>query len=198
MLLEKDIEHKYIHVDLGTIKPNWFKESVNPFGTVPCIYDDGHPVYESLIVVEYLNEKYPGSFNIYPDDVQERAAIRLIINKFDTSVIYPFMTSKDDESRSKAVVPLNQMLDLIEKLYQDQSNGPLFLGNRLSLVEIAIMPFIDRFTEVLMHFRSYDLLEGRDRIRKAYETCKQRPAFQTTMQDPEFYIAVYTGYVAAM
>jgi len=193
-ILEKDIDIKYYHIDLGTSKPTWFKEHVNPFGTVPCIYDNGNPVYESLIVVEYLNEKYPGSFNIYPDSLLEKAAVRLVVNKFDTGPMYRLLTAKDDESKLKGKEAINQMLDGIEKLFKQQSHGPYFLGNRLSLAEIAIMPFIDRFSTVLKHFRSYDIFEGRESLKNAYEACKQRPAFQSTMQDPEFYIAVYTGY----
>jgi glutathione S-transferase len=47
-------QFKYIHVDLGEDKPAWFKEEVNPFGTVPCIYDHGRGVFESAIIVEFL------------------------------------------------------------------------------------------------------------------------------------------------
>jgi hypothetical protein len=47
-------QFKYVHVDLGEDKPAWFKEAVNPFGTVPCVYDHGHGVFESAIIVEFL------------------------------------------------------------------------------------------------------------------------------------------------
>ncbi len=54
-------QFKYIHVDLGDDKPAWFKEHVDPrFGTVPCVYDHGRGVFESAIVVEYLEEKFAG------------------------------------------------------------------------------------------------------------------------------------------
>ncbi len=48
-------------MDLGDDKPAWFKEHINPrFGTVPCVYDHGQGVFESVIVVEYLEEKFAG------------------------------------------------------------------------------------------------------------------------------------------
>ena len=47
-------------MDLGEDKPEWFKDSINPSGTVPCIVDAGRAVFESAICVEYLEDKFPG------------------------------------------------------------------------------------------------------------------------------------------
>ena len=54
-------EVTYIHVDLGDAKPPWFGDVINPrFGTVPCMVDHGAGVFESPIVVEFLDEKFAG------------------------------------------------------------------------------------------------------------------------------------------
>ena len=54
-------QFRYIHVDLGEDKPRWFKERVSPrFGTVPCIIDFNRRVFESSIIIEYLEDKFPG------------------------------------------------------------------------------------------------------------------------------------------
>jgi hypothetical protein len=34
-------------------------ENVNPYGTVPCLYVDGKGVFESSIICEYIEEKWP-------------------------------------------------------------------------------------------------------------------------------------------
>lgn len=54
-------QFKYVHIDLGDAKPAWYGERINPdFGTVPCVYDAGRGVFESAIVVEYMEESFPG------------------------------------------------------------------------------------------------------------------------------------------
>jgi glutathione S-transferase len=51
----------YVHIDLGEDKPAWYKEHISPaFGTLPCVYDAGTGVFESAIIVEYLEDKFPG------------------------------------------------------------------------------------------------------------------------------------------
>ena len=44
-------KYTYIHIELGDDKPAWYKEVVNPQGTVPCVYDGGKAVFESALVV---------------------------------------------------------------------------------------------------------------------------------------------------
>ena len=56
----------YIHVDLGPIKPEWYQQKVNPLGTVPCLYDDSKPVFESLVVAEYLIDKFCPDSKLIP------------------------------------------------------------------------------------------------------------------------------------
>lgn len=46
----------YIHIDLGARKPEWYQKRVNPSGTVPCLYIGGKPIFESVIVSEYIDE----------------------------------------------------------------------------------------------------------------------------------------------
>ena len=55
-----------------------FKRDVahySPAGRVPVLVDDGFAVWDSLAIVEYLHDKFPGS-NIWPDDIQLRARAR--------------------------------------------------------------------------------------------------------------------------
>ena len=41
-----------------------------PSGRVPCLIDDGQPVWDSLAIVEYLAERHPG---VWPRDADARA-----------------------------------------------------------------------------------------------------------------------------
>jgi len=192
-VLEKDIPIKYYHIDLGTRKQTWFKENINPFGTVPVIFNQGKPVFESQVIVEYLNELNPDKTNLYPTtDLFEKAAIRLFVGKIDFSSIYRLLNAKDEETVRTNIEPVNQQLDLLERLYREHGdeNGPFYLGENLSLVEIMVMPHLDRFATLLSHFRNLNVFDGRERLKAAYDACKLRPAFQITSLAPDFIISV--------
>ena len=49
--------------------------ALNPKGVVPTLVVDGHPIVESAIICEYLDDAYP-DFPLRPADPVERAAMR--------------------------------------------------------------------------------------------------------------------------
>jgi glutathione S-transferase len=57
--------------------------AINPRRKVPAIVDDGFALYESQAIVEYLDERYPGSPRLFPGDVRQRALIRRMVQEAD-------------------------------------------------------------------------------------------------------------------
>jgi glutathione S-transferase len=49
----------------------------SPAGKVPVLLDDSFAVWDSLAIIEYLNEKFPAR-NIWPEDIQARARARCL------------------------------------------------------------------------------------------------------------------------
>ncbi len=49
----------------------------SPAGKVPVLLDDRFAVWDSLAIIEYLNEKFPAR-NIWPEDIQARARARCL------------------------------------------------------------------------------------------------------------------------
>jgi glutathione S-transferase len=47
----------------------------SPAGRVPVLVDDGFSVWDSMAIIEYLHDKFPGH-NVWPDDIQMRARAR--------------------------------------------------------------------------------------------------------------------------
>ena len=41
---------------------------LNPHGVVPTLVVDGHPVIQSNVIIEYLNDKFPEPARLKPDD----------------------------------------------------------------------------------------------------------------------------------
>mmetsp|Transcript_14489 Transcript_14489/g.28041 ORF Transcript_14489/g.28041 Transcript_14489/m.28041 type:complete len:314 (+) Transcript_14489:46-987(+) len=201
-LLEKDVkDFDYQHIDLRDTKPAFYMESVNPSGTVPCLYDDGNAVFESLICAEFVEDKFPGQgTTLLPSDAFERAAVRMVIGYWDKAIplLYRLLRNPDESKDEEIVKDLKSALAKVNSAFEKQSEGPYFLGDRFSLADLAIAPFIDRLSVVLPHYRSFDPFPADcaevSRIVRMYEEVKTRPAFQTTAQDPEYYIHAYSSY----
>lgn len=76
------LEHKAIAYELkvlsfdngDTKKPDFV--AINPRGQVPTIVDDGYALWESLAILEYLDERFVSGRKLYPGGSQERARIR--------------------------------------------------------------------------------------------------------------------------
>jgi len=79
-------------------------------------------------------------------------------------------------------------------MLKSHSNGPFFLGEELSLAEIFAIPFVERFSIILKHYRDLDLLDIDPRLREWHEAATKREAFQKTTRPADFFISGYTKY----
>lgn len=127
---------EYVHVELGPGgKPAWYTEKVNPFGTVPCIYDEGKGVFESMNVAEYLEEKFAGhGVALLPEakgpkaDPVSRAGVRTLLGQFEDkyrATFYALMLNPnaDGEKRRHLEAKIRSSLQEIEGHYKAQQAG---------------------------------------------------------------------------
>jgi glutathione S-transferase len=80
VLYEKTLPYETIPVDLAKKeqkKPEFLK--MNPNGKVPVLVDGDTILYESCIINEYLEEKYPNP-PLLPKDRAQRAKIRIQVD----------------------------------------------------------------------------------------------------------------------
>ena len=69
---------KVLSFDNGDTKRPEFT-ALNPRGQVPTIVDDGFAVWESLAILEYLDERFTSGKKLYPGDAKERSRIRRLV-----------------------------------------------------------------------------------------------------------------------
>jgi glutathione S-transferase len=65
--------------DKDTTKPDFV--AINPRHTVPTIVDDGYAVWESMAILEYLDERFPSAAKLFPGDAAGRARIRRLMQE---------------------------------------------------------------------------------------------------------------------
>ena len=117
--------------------------AATPYGKTPVLVEGETTVFESTIINEYIDERYPQP-PLMPDDPRERAAGRKWGHYCDNSLL-PQLTviaRSKPADREAAVAALERPLDRLEAtLLAVRSAGPYFFGDRFSLLDIAFHTF---------------------------------------------------------
>src|SRR2546430_12031198 len=80
VVAEKNLPYEIVPIDLRSHEqktPSYLK--LNPYGKVPVLTDDATVLYESLIINEYLDEKYPNP-SLMPKEPGKKARARILID----------------------------------------------------------------------------------------------------------------------
>lgn len=124
-------------------RPEFLK--LNPYGKVPVIDDDGRILFESCIINEYLDEKYPTP-SLMPRDPYLRGRGRILIDYALNYIHEPYWALRAEmlkagSERDNAVAEEKRrsLRELMQYLEMDLADKPYFLGG-FSLTDIAIVP----------------------------------------------------------
>ena len=151
-LAEKGLQYEKVTVDItkGEQKKPEFL-AVNPNGKVPALQDDGTTLYESSIIMEYLNDKYPNP-PLLPADPGRRARARVLLhygdNPFDAAcaaivgeVFFKPKGQADENAIAKAQQDLTAVFERLEK---ELGNND-YLAGSFSLADISFASWAPLF-----------------------------------------------------
>jgi RNA polymerase-associated protein len=140
VLAEKGLEHETVVVDLDD-RPAWIYEK-NPLGRVPVLEEDDFVLPESAVIMEYLEERYPEP-PLWPADPAERAAGRLLLERFDQlSRPYYALRRGDVDARERLDAELAGLDSLL-------AGRPFLTGHEFGLADAAYLPWILRAESML-------------------------------------------------
>ena len=140
VLAEKRLEHETVIVDLDD-RPAWIYEK-NPLGRVPVLEEDAFVLPESAVIMEYLEERYPEP-PLWPADPAERAAGRLLVERFDQlSRPYYALRRGDEDARDR----LSEELAKLDVLL---AGRPFLSGREFGIADAAYLPWILRAETML-------------------------------------------------
>jgi glutathione S-transferase len=141
VLAEKGIDYEVVEIDLDD-RPSWLYEK-NPTGRVPVVEeDDGRPLAESAVIMEFLEERYPEP-PLLPADPADRAAVRLLIFR-DGDLTSPYYALRRGEEG--AAEKFDAALGQFEALLAEQ---PYLGGAEYGLADIALVPWFLRARDML-------------------------------------------------
>jgi glutathione S-transferase len=112
----------------------------NPYGKVPVLVDAAGVIYESAIIDEYLEEKFP-EVRLMPSDLLLRAKARIWIDYFSTRLHAAAGDITHDRDPQKAQQRVKQYLTALD---QEMAGKKYLVGNQYSLADITFIPFYTR------------------------------------------------------
>ena len=169
VLAEKNVPHETVTIDLAD-RPAWLVERNPPQGRVPVLEEDGWVLPESVAIDEYLEERYPEPA-LLPADPGERAAVRVLVERFD-DLGKPYYALRRGEEGAEARVS-----DALAGLDAFLATMPFLSGRAYGLADVAYLPWLFRLRD-LMGFS----LAGHDAIGRWLETCSERPAIAAELE----------------
>lgn len=138
------IAEKSIAVDIVEVDPHQPVEdllNLNPYGSVPTLVDRDLVLYDSRVIMEYLDERFPHP-PLLPSDPVNRARFRLALARVEQDW-YGLLDSL--EGGSEQAVPARKMLaDGLTASAEVFAAKPFFLSDEPSLVDCSLGPLLWR------------------------------------------------------
>jgi glutathione S-transferase len=181
-LLEKGISHEHVEVNLFD-KPKAFLDVV-PNGVLPTLVHDGHVLQESIDLCRFVDDLAPET-PLLPASPREKHAANGLLRRFAEPAfgkVYDVLSAKGDEARAKKLVDLRVFLQGMAEALKSRG-GPFFLGERFTIPDLAVFPFLERARVLVGHHRGLDFTseDEFDAVRRFYEACASRASVARTI-----------------
>jgi stringent starvation protein A len=177
------LAEKGIGIEIVSVEPGRFPEDLldlNPYHSVPTLVDRDLVLYDSRVIMEYLDERFPHP-PLMPVDPVTRAQFRLALYRIERDW-YGLVQQIEQELDKKQAVKLKKILrDTILQSADLFKLKPYFLSDEFSLVDATIAPVLWRLTH-------YEIDLPREQAQAIYKYASlvfARPAFRDSLSDLE-------------
>ena len=153
---------------------------INPYNQVPVLVERDLILYESNIINEYLDERFPHP-QLMPADPVMRGRGRLVLFRLEKELFVHVTTLENQaataKEQAKAREAIAQGLTMIAPAYAKNKS---VLGDDFSMIDVALAP-------LLWRLEHYDIKLGKSAapLLKSAERIFQRPAFAEALTPAE-------------
>lgn len=150
------LEHKAIPYELkvlsfqagDTRKPEFV--ALNPRHQVPTIVDGGFALWESTVILEYLDEKFSSGKPLYPGEPRAKARIRRLVREAEEYVgVHGIDPITDEYFGKEGAAPDLEKVDkakarLVEELayFERELRGDFLVGAEPTAADFVLYPWI--------------------------------------------------------
>jgi len=178
------LAEKGVTVDIEDIDPKAVTEEIleaNPYGTLPTLVDRDLALYESNVVMEYLDERFPHP-PLLPVYLVARAESRLWIYRIERDwcvLIDQIKASPDGKKADAARKEFRESLVTIAGIFEEM---PYFMSEEFTLVDCCLAPMLWRLPELGISLPNNRHVKP---LHEYMERLFERPSFQESLTDLE-------------
>jgi len=176
------LAEKNINIDIANVDGPELPEDLmdlNPYHTVPTLVDRDLVLYDSRVIIEYLDERFPHP-PLMPVDPVTRAQFRLALFRIETdwySLAEEFEAEGERKLGAKSKKLLRESILASVDLF---AAGTFFLSEDFSLVDCTIAPVLWR-----LPVYGIDLGSKAGPIEDYMKRVFERPSFQDSLTELE-------------
>ena len=176
------LAEKNINIEIANVEGSDLPEDLmdlNPYHTVPTLVDRDLVLFDSRVIIEYLDERFPHP-PLMPVDPVTRAQFRLALYRIEKdwySLAELFEEDAEKKATGKAKKMLKESILASVELFEAKQ---YFLSDEFSLVDSTIAPVLWR----LPHY-GVDLGNQADAIETYMKRVFARPSFQESLTELE-------------
>ena len=179
VLRAKEVPYEITYIDRDN-RPEWFR-AMSPHSKVPVLVIDGkEALFESNAIAEYLEET--AAPRLHPEDPIQRARNRAwtdYVTTFASAISQTAYSNTEDEFIARAAKIEEPFKKLDDALAKCGDTGPYFNGPKLSLVDAAYAPFLQRYT-FMDRMRRLGTIEQFPRLKAWRDTLIADPAVKAS------------------
>lgn len=178
MAKEKDIPVDIVDVTEETGMPEDLLE-LNPFGTLPTLVDRDLVLYDTQVIIEYLDERFPHPPLMSVDPISKARARQMLrqIEQEWYALANTITNSDDPEAVKEARRDLSERLIQMIPAFEHQ---PFFMSNEYSLVDISLAVLMWRLPSL-----GIDLPKSAKPVVDYAEKVLAREVFSESLSDDE-------------
>lgn len=176
VMAEKNITVDVVDID-GADKPEDLIE-LNPYSTAPTLVDRDLVLYDSRVIMDYIDERFPHP-PLMPVDPVSRAKTRLALFHVDRDwyQLVPDLESRSEKLATKARKILRDSITSSAEVFAAR---PFFLSEEFSMVDCCLAPMLWR----LPHY-GVELPVQAKSVQKYAERIFKRESFQASLSAKE-------------
>ncbi len=176
VLAEKNIGADVIDVDIDNPPEDLI--DLNTYDSLPALVDRDLVLYNSQIIMEYLDERFPHP-PLMPVDPVSRARTRMMLHRIDEDW-YSILDDMLGDDRARAEQARKAIHDGLILMAPILAKKPFFMSDDFALVECSLAPILWR----LPHYGIE--LPSQAKAVKAYaQRLFEREAFQASLSEVE-------------
>lgn len=175
------LAEKSITADIITVNSNDLPEDLidlNPYNSAPTLVDRDLVLYDSQIIMEYLDERFPHP-PLMPVDPVSRARSRIMLYRIDRDwySMLEAINSNDAARAEKGKKTIRDGLTVIAPIFIKK---PYFMSDEFTLVDASLSPLLWR-----LPLYGIELPEQAKSVYQYAERLFKRDAFQASLSEFE-------------